>query len=191
MKGLYLTKICTICKIKKPTSEFYISKIAGKSIYRMSQCSKCKDAYWLKYRVENKEIIALRQRKYNAANKEKVALRRRKYNKDHRDEIAYTRRMYNSRNKQRIKENSSKYYKLHKQEILEYNRVWRINNKQLCRRYDKVKQLNGVSEMHDWYIKILLSRYSDLAVRDIPRELIELKRAQLTLKRLIKKGSGW
>ena len=79
-----------------------------------------------------------------------------------------------------------------------YSRVWknwleteegRIYQKQQREKYkDKrvARHKEGPTEMADWYIRKMLKGKSGLSAVDIPKELIELQRKQLKLKRYAK-----
>lgn len=82
------TKVCTKCRVEKPTSAFGAHK-RGKNGLRPS-CKECCRASWRSYKEENKEEIAARKRRrreenptyysqYRKENKEKIAAYGRRY----------------------------------------------------------------------------------------------------------------
>jgi len=57
----------------------------------------------------------------------------------------------------------------------------------LCRK--KLKNKNRIN-LTDYYIKQLLVKHTDIKVKEIPKELIEIKRLQIKLQRIYKESKN-
>lgn len=50
------TKVCSICKVEKPSSDFHFARTRGR-VYLQGRCVPCGSAYFRKYRPANLEAI--------------------------------------------------------------------------------------------------------------------------------------
>lgn len=165
---------------------------------------KKRSVYYKEYRKKNKDAIDKRMRAHYEENKDRyreIALK----NKESRRESS---RRYKAKNKEKVRAARKAYYQKNKEQILssvdkaakrEYYRDYCKNNKEKMldknkRYYQKNKELRKqkikdyTAGLTDYYVKNTLTNNSKggLKPSDIPRELIELKREQLKLHRLIK-----
>lgn len=99
------------------------------------------------------------------------------------------------------KESEQKYYKKNKEERKKAGIEWFRKNKEKVKiiRYktrqknkikqneeSKIKYINHKNQLSDRYVKMLLSKKNVLKYKNVPKELVELKRITLKIKRLIK-----
>lgn len=122
------------------------------------------------------EEKAYRHARY-VANKENILARKRVYNEANKEKIAASRRDYRQANKEKIAACDRGYYVANRERILARRRAYRKGNKEKIaarsRRYWK-SYIEGLSDI---YLR------HDLG---IPKELMEVKRLQLQIHRLIK-----
>ena len=187
------TKICNCCKIEKTFDNYHKQK-KGKYGFR-AQCKSCLKVYRLEYmkRPEAKEAHKIRSQKWRDENPEEQLkrsreqfkkfghiyneIRKEKYNTD--EEFRLKRleidKRYNETGRRR------ELYRIPKN--LEYNlkrnKIYKSNN------VEKVKnqQANYIKNLSDTLVKIRLGfKKND----ELPKEMIELKRLTIQLKREIK-----
>ena len=72
-----------------------------------------------------------------------------------------------------------------KNRVATQKRQWRENNLQKVTRLSCIRHRRERKEMADGYIRQLLYKHSTLTAKDIPVELIKIKRMQLKLFRLL------
>jgi len=138
--------------------------------------------YCAKYRANNKEKISTMKAIYRANNKEKIAKLDAIYyqnNKEKKIEIA---RAWYVNNKERAAKRKSIYYENNKEKMLAASVIWNKNNKKKMSN----KRLNNSLTLNDTYIKCVINNATNLKYSDIPKKLIEAKRIELKLNRLIK-----
>lgn len=98
------TKLCSKCKVLKPTTEFSNKAAAGDGLY--AYCKPCdnersKKYYYLnkegrkEWRQKNKEDQKEYQKEYRQKNKERIAIYRNKYNKEWRQNNKVYTKEYN------------------------------------------------------------------------------------------------
>lgn len=158
MKELCKTKICVTCKREKPISEFTMVK----KTRRLNVCKVCRGEYMYSYYNANKEKINTQRRLDHPKRKEAIARYSLKYRTLHRELVAARK---------------ARYYNANKELIAKKNK-----------NYGRERGRGCIEAMDDYYVNGLLIHGTKLNRGDVPPELIELKRKQLTLKRLIKKG---
>ena len=90
---------------------------------------------------------------------------------------------YKKKNKKYIKEHYQKYYKKNKVQLIETKKEYYKKNKEHIKEYKNELRKKNSKNLKDVYIKILLG----ISNKDeYPKELIELKRVQMQIKRFIK-----
>ena len=109
------SKVCSICHVKKPVSEFNLhhAKTKGESKYR-SECKICQTIY----RKENAYKYKEGQRLYNIQNAEKIKKRRDEYrsNLDNREKAREYAKEYQRNNPQRQRDRTLKQYGITQQD---------------------------------------------------------------------------
>lgn len=99
-------------------------------------------------------------------------------------------------NRDMVRESNKRSYSNSKQDGIRYQRLLDNYNKRYHKDLEKSrittnKRHNKAAKLlTDAYIKAVLSRKSDLTTKDIPQELIELKRTQLQLYRQAKSNQN-
>lgn len=116
-----MVRICDICHIEKPLSEFGMIKENAKLYYRHI-CKGCaaekKKEYAKAYQAANRERIKEHKKEYRSANREKLN----EYNKE-----------YWSANREKIKEHNKEYYAANREKLNEYAKEYRSANPDKCR----------------------------------------------------------
>lgn len=74
----------------------------------------------------------------------------------------------------------------HRKKVLRRTKEWQVKNIEKMRAYRRKGSSKSCKNLSDFYIITSIKRNSDLSRKDIPQELIELKRKQLLLIRQIK-----
>lgn len=129
----------------------------GKQIYRCKQC-----------------LFDIRKTYYEK-NKDTVKIRTNQYRKNNPDKVLAIRKAYWLENKEKIKIAERARRKLYDLRHPEQERM-------RSRRYKR----KASKELRDSYIKCKLVMGTNLSRRDIPPEIIEIKRLQIQIKRKIK-----
>ncbi len=83
-------------------------------------------------------------------------------------------------------EQRRKYYQKNREEILKARKMDRPQNKKKYQGYDKNWNSKKVEMLLNSYIKALFIKGTGLLASDVSPEIVEVKREQLRLKRLIK-----
>ncbi len=188
-------KRCTGCGVVKCVSLFYKSKL-GK-FDRASKCSDCTIKYTREYRKENQAALNAKQRKYYEENRSAVKVMQRKYCKENQDIIKAQKRKYYKENQAALNAKQRKYRKENQAALNAKQRKYRKENQDVIkarqRKYRKenqdvikVQQRKYCDELHDNYVSYLLKIETKGIDFEITPEMIELKRLQVTLKRLKK-----
>ena len=99
------------------------------------------------------------------------------------------RRAYYLANKEKSKEQSHQHYLANKESYAERGKKWRQENPEKNREYSRKNYWKGKEVLSDAFVKHLLTSSAankiTLSKKVMPKELIELKRAYLLLKRAI------
>ena len=80
------------------------------------------------------------------------------------------------------------YYLNNKDNIKWGSQQWRLKNKERLKEYSKKTHSRIVKNLEDVYVKHSLTTGNSLSHKDIPKWLIEAKRQEMKLKRILKKG---
>jgi hypothetical protein len=127
-------------------------------------------------------------RKYYAANKELVNARSVQWQLNNKEKASASCKLWKSKNKEKIKVIARKYRKQPEVKIKsnQYQREWRGRNRAHANAEANKHRAKHCEELRDSYVCKTLTQNSSFKVKDIPPALIELKREELKLKRLIK-----
>ena len=134
------------------------------------------------YREANRESLASKQRDYFARNKATIAVTQKEYYLKNIVAIKETKKTYRLNNKEKIAASGKRWAMANRDKCLESSRKHRSANIEKIRG-DFQEMRDG---LHDNYIKRLICDKSNIRCGDIPQSLIEAKRAELKLKRLIR-----
>ena len=78
------------------------------------------------------------------------------------------------------------YYLKNKEKINKYFKEYRSKNKENCKKIVKKYKKKQREQLEDGYIVQLITQNTGLTTADIPSELIEAKRLEIKIKRIIK-----
>jgi hypothetical protein len=193
------SKVCGMCKEEKAKSEFYMN---GKATY----CKTCSIAKSSEFAKENKEHMRMLSKNYYEKNKEKYKQKFKAYYETNREKAIQACREWRLKNPARSKELDKAYRDKNRDKILkaqrEWVKSWRLNNPEennarRKRHYEKHKERYRaefrenskkiVEQMPDRYINYVLNYGKKKEDRLIyPKEILEVKRAQILLIRAIK-----
>lgn len=124
-------KICSVCKKRKPLTEFYYRKNEG---HFWSYCKTCKRNKQKVYETLNADSIKSKRKEYRGRTKEHISEHMKQYWQEHRDErLAYQKKRYEE-NKEQILAKNKEYYELNKDKIYaqrkEYQKKWFNDNRE-------------------------------------------------------------
>ncbi len=133
----------------------------------------------LKQYISHSCIILVKERdkKWKSENPEK----RKIIYKKSKDKVKDTEE-YKIKNNQRVRA----WYKLNKEQAIQNSKNAKLRNPEKYKMFSLVKNRKEVANLGDNYIKSLLSKDKELSFKDIPQQLVEIKRKQLLLTRQIK-----
>jgi hypothetical protein len=94
------TKICNICSIKKPVSEFHKWKYGPDGLKR--ECKECRKKETKKYYSTNSESIKQKVSKYRQKNPEKVKQVKKRIYERNKENILSVNRLYRKKNRKEI-----------------------------------------------------------------------------------------
>lgn len=150
-------------------------------------CSHCGGTRWfVVYQTYKDKVYTIyncrlkvdeRNKKWNAENRERRCL----MYKQSRDKVKHTEN-YIKKNRAR----ANKYYKQNPDKAKAASKAVRLSNPIKYNNIVKIHKRKYRKLLDDIYIKDLICQDSELQFKDVPQELIELKRKQLLLKRKIK-----
>jgi hypothetical protein len=156
--GEIMTKVCSKCGEKKPLIDY--NRIRKNDESRRSSCKECRN----KYLKENAELIKIRKRKYREKNKDKER----------------------SDNKAWYEKNKAKAQKYGREKYREKTSTEGGRAEYNAKSKGKYKRQS--ENLTDGYVRQVIHRRSTLKHGEIPAELVELKRVQLQIYRLIRDG---
>lgn len=154
-------KICPHCG---GTKWYYAPK-------KNQTCKKLIDERWNNWRNSNIEYFRKKRREYYHTKVDKT---------EH-----YKRNKENAlKNPDKIRQYKVKYYTSEKGK--NNLKQYRILNAEKVKQWKKGQKIKSIETISDSYIKELIIQNTELSFKDVPQELIEIKRKQLSLKRKIK-----
>lgn len=181
MDAEVITKTCSKCRIEKLENDF--SKNRSRKDRLNAQCRLCVSKNTKKYIAKNKAKIAERDKKYYAKNKEKITEYKKKYQLKNREKTDKASKKYYAKNKAKVSERYKKKYSENKEKFRELHKQYRSKNKI---RISEAAYMYR-SELRNHYIRAILTRADQtLKQAQIPQSLINLKREEIKIKRLIK-----
>ncbi len=187
-----MTKVCLACKQELPMDLF--SPVMVKGVQkRQGKCTPCREVYRKAYYEANKERCKAQMREWQKNNPDYCA----NWQKENPDKVKQYRAASRPRAREYMREQywkdpeaarlRSKQFKAANPELIKTEkRKWVAENKEHLRKYFSRK----TAELSDSYIRNKLAtnhkRERTLRSKDIPQELVELKRLQLLLQRELK-----
>ena len=176
-----ITKTCSKCGEVKAVEMFSMSRSKRRSI-----CKACESIYSKIYYETNREIVAKRHRDYCQANLEKGAKQSRDYRKKNADRVARTSKAFRQRNRSKEVARAKKYRQENAGKIAAQSSQRYIANKPKNIQRDKSNARKHRQELSKNYVKRLIAAATGCEFKNIPPELIEVKRKHLQLLRKIK-----
>jgi hypothetical protein len=123
-----------------------------------------------RYRLKNKDKIKAYQANWAKVNREKIAAQKAKYYAENKEEIAAKGAKYRAENKEKKAATNAKWAKENRATVKASQVKWETEDRK---------------KLSDRYIKKLLIRQTAINKECIPPELVQLKREQIKLNRLI------
>lgn len=172
------TRTCKKCGNTYPLTEEYFHKLnVVKSGFR-ARCKNCMREHWNNYysSPSGNESAKKRKQKYRDSHKEQIKEHNLKVRKLYGDKYKATARKKYAENKE------------YRQKQLNYVKAYRDSHKDLPEYIEKIREKARISTatLSDSYIKLVIVGKTDLSFRDIPQDLIEIKRKQLKIYRNVK-----
>lgn len=158
----------------------------------------CSDHYKLLYVVTAAEKAqrTLKRKRYYEKNKDKLAALaktprakelRSRYSLKNKDAISAQRKDFYHKNSERLKEKSASYYEENKEKLIEKVNKWGKENPEKVHAYKSKHKKSAIKSLSDTYVKDRIR--ASFGVKNPPQELVELKRVQLKIHRLINRGN--
>lgn len=120
------------------------------------------------------------------AKKEQILQTAKIYSEKNKEKIAKNKKLYYKKNKDEIQKKTKDYQDKNKKMLYEASKRWGKNNKEKVLKTKKKYRYYAISNLKDSYVIDKIRRSTGLTSSQIPQGLIEAKRAELKLKRLIK-----
>jgi hypothetical protein len=166
-KDVKMSKICSKCKIDKPSSAF--SKQSSTATGLRSRCKSCVsedgqinaekiNAQNAEYYIKNKEKINLASKLYRQNNKEKMAESGKSYRLKNKEKAASYQKIYSERNKSTLNNYSKNYYLKNKDYFTKRGYLYRENNKEKITNINRLYLKNNAQKI---YAHIKFKKKSD------------------------------
>jgi len=167
------TKTCSKCGF-----------VCGVELFRVGRnvCKKCFKKQQKEYRLKNKD----KQKEYRLKNKDKLGKQREEYRLKNKDKIGKQKKEYRLKNKDKIGKKQKEYDLKNKDKQKEYN----LKNKDKLGKQREEYRLKNKDKITDVYIKSLLSGRG-ITSADVPQEMVEVKREQIIMSKLLKEIKEW
>lgn len=162
----------------KSYRELYRDKINAKSRdYYKRNIEICREKNRKRYQ-DNSEY----HQEYRDAHKAEIHLYNLAYYEKNKEKITQQTKDYRNKNLDKVLIREREYYHKHKEE----QRPKRQEYRKLNRAYINADSVKRIARLDDYYVRTLLKTKNGFKTEEITPELIELKRATVKLKRLIK-----
>ena len=174
-----ITKTCNKCNKAKTLDLFYANKKYHLGV--IGTCIDCQKTYSKEYRT-SEHGQTTRISHYNL-NKETIIEKSKIYRKKNKKEISNRKKKYRKNNLDAITTRFKTYYENNKEKTLNYNKEYRKNNPEKIREIFKKDYQKSSENLTDRYIRNIMKRHYG-SVKEIPQEIIELKRIIIKTHRL-------
>lgn len=162
-------EIVKICKVHGGLTKDKIYKNKNGDKFSL-KCKYCVKETGHQYQKNNREKCNKRKKEWNYKNRERLLKRIKLYRQKNIIKLRLQEKKRLEKNPERVKNNQKKY--MSKPESQEKRRV-----------ADRIR----IKNLANGYVKKNLIARTNLLAKDIPQELVELKKSQLLLKRELKK----
>ena len=136
-----------------------------------------------KYRENNKENIKVHKRKYYLKHKENISKKAKLTYKKNKSVYTDRAKRYRKDNEKAIKKAKKIDYLNNQQKVKDRTKKWRQQNKERALENDKRKSKKYVKELRDSYLKNLLIRKHKIPKSEITKDILEIQRTILKIKR--------
>jgi len=120
-----------------------------------------------------------RKQRWRKNHPEKLKEQRQRHYQKHKENISNRKKERRQNNKEEFLKKYREYYTKNRKKIIERVKNYRILNPEVFKR----SYLKGISQLNDKYVK---TRLREIGLYNPPKELIELKRTTIKLKRTLK-----
>lgn len=180
------SKTCNICRVEKPITDFHKSKsqkFGVTSICKICACAKAKE-----WKLNNPDKVLINRKKPTEVLKNRE--RAKEWAKNNPEKYKERQDKYRIENADALKAKKSNYQKENWDARKNYHKKWCNKNQKHVRTYCKTQLARSRKNLDDWYIRSMLSQNSTLKSSDIPQGLVEAKKEQIKIKRLINELSN-
>ena len=139
-----------------------------------------------KWARENKEKVNKLKRKYYWKDVDKKRLQNKAWRLKNKDKIKKQRDSLSLKEKEKTKEQQKVYYKKNKANLREKAKKYYYKNRNEILQKESIISKKNSEKLTDRYIKNLLIKGSVLSSSDIPQWLIDAKRDEIKLQRIVK-----
>jgi hypothetical protein len=174
-------KQCTKCAARKPVSDFYHRD--GRPIGPCKVCVIAKTRAWELANRARKNALS---RKWKAAHREYAHA----YYCANKEKQRLQARAWKVRNGAKVLAAQAGYRRRHKAALREKAYAWRAKNPESVRATKRRCARNETKNLSSSYVRKLLVYRWALRPDEVPRELIDLKRETMKIKRLLKESNA-
>jgi phage host-nuclease inhibitor protein Gam len=158
----------------------YGHEMTHENTAKNGMCKMCFVSYRKAYREANKEKIAECDKAYREANKEKIAECDKAYREANKEKIAERYKAYCEANKEKIAERGKAYREANREILAARRKEYNKANKEKIDAENKARCEN----LTDSYVASRIG----ISVENISKEIIDLKRLLITIKRELRNG---
>jgi hypothetical protein len=127
-------------------------------------------------------MISATGKAYRLANPEKVREKNREWRKANHDKARHAVKEWREANRERNSAGKRRWRESNPDKVMKSKRAYFSSN------HERIRHLSNsrTNDLADSYVRSLLTERSSLTAKDIPQDLVELKRAHLKLHRTLK-----
>ena len=174
------TKKCKTCGVIICEKNWILRPKPSGKIYIAYKCLACIRSFKA-CRIKYENILHEKESKLQAHR-----LYAKLYNLRHAELVKEQRRNYHAANKKHLNEVSRKRYLNNKEEYILRSYKWKKNNPKKVRIIAKEVRDKASKNLSDSHVKRELVKHSKLCFKDLPQDLIDIKRKEIKLYRKIK-----
>jgi hypothetical protein len=174
-----ITKTCNKCNKAKTLDLFYANKKYELGV--IGTCIECHKNRAKEWRA-SEHGQTIRKLYYNLK-KETIIEKSKIYREKNKKEISNIKKEYRLANLDAMRSKSNNYYKNNKEKSLDANKQYRKNNPEKMKELAKKDYERSSQNLTDRYIRNIMKRHYG-SVKEIPQEIIELKRIIIKTYRL-------
>lgn len=119
-------RICSVCGIEKPESEFNNRKDCKSGLRK--ECRECQSLKSKEYYQKNAERLKAKQREWNANNKDKKKLYSKLWYLENPEKVNESRKKWANDNPDKVKKIQKHWVENNREKVAEKSKRWRLNN---------------------------------------------------------------